>query len=198
MNLLKTLLNKKLLVVCIFAIAFSLGFISLLKSETKSDLTLLVKKQPVEDINFNLPVRLKIPQINVDSTFEYVGLAPDGSMAVPKGPLEVGWYNLGPYPGSDGSAVVAGHSGWKNGISAVFDNLYKLNKGDKVYVEDEKGTIITFMVREIRKYKPKADAKDVFYSSDGKAHLNLITCTGIWNIFSKSRSDRLVVFTDKE
>lgn len=144
-----------------------------------------------------LPIHLKIPTINVDADFEYVGLTRDGAMDAPKGPAPVGWYSLGPRPGDIGSAVIDGHSGWKNNIPAVFDNLYKLKKGDEIYIENDTGVTTTFIVREIRKYDPNADASDVFISNDGKSHLNLITCTGIWNETTKSRSERLVVFTDK-
>lgn len=119
-------------------------------------------------------------------------------MDVPKGPNDVAWFNLGPRPGEIGSAVISGHYGWKNNIPAVFDNLHKLRKGDKVYVEDKNGATITFVVRELRTYDQNEDASDVFGSSDGKAHLNLVTCTGTWNKAQKSYSKRLVVFTDKE
>ena len=153
---------------------------------------------PIKEIDFKLPIRLTIPRIKVAASFESVGLVSDGSMAVPVGPADVAWFNLGPEPGEIGSAVVAGHSGWKNGIPAVFDNLYKLQKGDKIYVENAKGIQTTFIVREIKKYDPKANAQNVFSSSDGQAHLNLVTCTGIWNVINKSRSNRLVVFADKE
>lgn len=54
------------------------------------------------------------------------------------------------------------------------------------------------MVRELRTYGPKDDVTNVFNSSDGQAHLNLITCEGIWDKASKSYSKRLVIFTDKE
>ena len=145
-----------------------------------------------------LPVRLKIPSINVDALVEYVGLTSDGAMDVPKGPDNVAWFNLGPRPGENGSAVIAGHYGWKNNIPAVFDNLHKLRKGDKIYIEDEKGAKTVFVVREIQIYDKNVDASLVFGSSDGKAHLNLITCTGVWNKAEKTRSDRLIVFTDKE
>jgi sortase (surface protein transpeptidase) len=83
-------------------------------------------------------------------------------------------------------------------MPAVFDNLYRIQKGDKIYIEDNNGIIISFVVRGSQKYGSKADALNVFYSNDGKSHLNLITCTGIWDKIWKSRSDRLVVFTDKE
>jgi sortase A len=142
--------------------------------------------------------RLKIPGIKTDAVIENVGLTPDGAMDVPKGPKNVAWFDLGSRPGEPGSAVIAGHSGWKNGIPAVFDNLSKLKKGDKIFIQDKKGAVITFIVREIRNYDPNADAGDVFGSSDGKAHLNLVTCGGVWNAAKKTHSQRLVVFTDQE
>lgn len=143
-------------------------------------------------------MRLKIPKIGVDAAIEQVALANDGTMDVPTSPLSVAWFELGSRPGEAGSAVIAGHYGWKEGMPAVFDNLSTLQKGDKVYVEDEKGAVTTFVVREIRTYNAAADTTAVFTSTDGKSHLNLITCKGAWSEAEKSYSDRLVVFTDKE
>ncbi len=151
-----------------------------------------------KEVNYSLPVRLRIPSINVNTSVEHLGLTSKGAMAAPKGPKTVGWLKLSPHPGEVGSSVIDGHSGWKDGIPAVFDSLNKLKIGDKIYVEDKKGLTVTFVVREFRSYDPKADAKDVFNSSDGKSHLNLITCEGVWNPITKSRSKRLVVFADKE
>jgi len=143
-----------------------------------------------------LPVRLKIPAIGVDAAVEYVGLTSDGAVGVPNNPADAAWFNLGPSPGENGSAVIVGHYGGKK--ASVFDNLYKLRKGDRLYIEDEFGTTTTFVVRETRRYDPEADASYVFGSSDEKSHLNLITCEGDWDKVSKSYSERLVVFTDKE
>ncbi|MDP3970863.1 MAG: class F sortase [bacterium] len=151
-----------------------------------------------EQANVGLPARLTIPVISVDAVVIPVGLTSDGAMDVPKDPAEVAWYSLGPRPGEKGSAVIAGHYDWINNESAVFDNLSKLSKGDKIFVEDENGETITFVVREIRTYGKDDDASDVFGSDDDKAHLNLITCTGVWNKAEKTYSERLIVFTDKE
>ena len=145
-----------------------------------------------------IPVRMTIPSINVDATIEYVGLTSNGAMAVPKGPNDVGWFELGPRPGDLGSAVIAGHDGWKNGIPAVFDNLSKLVAGDKIYVKDDTGATIIFVVRKVVIYGENDDASTIFDSNDGLAHLNLITCEGFWNATTQSYSSRLVVFTDKE
>ncbi len=143
-----------------------------------------------QQVSLGAPIRLKIPSINVAASIEYVGLTSNRAMDVPKGPANVAWFNLGPRPGGNGSAVIAGHYGWKNNIPAVFDNLHKLRKGDKIYVEDEKGANIVFVVREIQIYGKNDDASGVFGSSDGKAHLNLITCTGVWNKIEKTRTKR--------
>lgn len=145
-----------------------------------------------------LPVRLIIPNIKVDAPIEYVGLAPDGAMDVPKELANTAWFELGQRPGENGSAVIAGHYGWKNMERSVFDDLHTLRKGDKVYVEDDKGDILSFVVRDSRGYEPQADASAVFGSNDGKAHLNLVTCAGEWDQVSKTYSERLVVFTDRE
>jgi len=153
---------------------------------------------PDSEIVPKYTIRLKIPEINVDVAIEPLGLTADQSIDAPKDPFGVAWFNLGPRPGENGNAVISGHYGWKNGIPAVFDNLHKLQKGDNLYIEDEKGIVITFVVNEIRTYSQNDDVSGVFTSSDGKAHLNLITCTGVWDKVSKSYSKRLVVFTDKE
>ena len=78
------------------------------------------------------------------------------------------------------------------------NKLIRKIKGDILYIEDNKGEIISFVVRDFQSFDPKADASDVFGSPDGKSHLNLITCGGAWDKTQKSYSKRLVVFTDKE
>jgi len=147
-------------------------------------------------VDVGLPVRLKIPAIHVDANIERLGLTSDGAMDVTKGPDNVAWYKLGPRPGAIGNAVIAGHFGWSKGVPAVFDNISKLQPGDKLMVENEGGVTATFVVRELRKYNETADAGAVFNTSDGKAHLNLITCAGVWNKAIGRFPERLVVFAD--
>lgn len=142
------------------------------------------------------PVKLMIPQIKVDSVLESVGLTSRGAVDIPKGPASAAWFDLGRRPGEEGTAVIVGHFGWKDGIPAVFDNLHKLRKGDKLNVLSDSGETISFVVRELKTYKEHEIVAEVFGSNDGKAHLNLITCQGVWNKSKKSYSNRLVVFTD--
>jgi LPXTG-site transpeptidase (sortase) family protein len=148
-----------------------------------------------EGVPQGLPVRLEIPILGVDSFIEDAFITPQGAMEVPSGTVDVAWFALGPQPGQKGSAVIGGHFGIENGVPFVFYNLSKLKAGDKVYIIDDKGDTLTFVVDSSSLFAANADATNVFTSSDGLAHLNLITCEGIWNEISGEYPDRTVVFT---
>lgn len=143
-----------------------------------------------------LPVRLNIPVIGVDTAIEDALITPDGRMDVPAGSINVAWFSLGPHPGEVGSAVIGGHFGIRSGVPFVFYNLDKLKVGDRIMIVNDKGDTITFVVRRIASFDRNADATTVFTSHDGLAHLNLITCEGVWNQVNDSYPERLVVFTD--
>ncbi len=183
-------MRTKIVVVCVLAgIGLMFGILS---NSVQDHIPLFVS-------HAGIPVHLVIPTIGLDAPIEQVGLTLDGAMDVPKVQGNVGWYELGPRPGDSGSAVVDGHYGiLKNGTPSVFDHLNQLRAGDRIQVIDDKGSVINFLVHQIRNYDPEADATDVFSSDDGKDHLNLITCEGIWNEAAKNYSQRLVVFTEKE
>ncbi|HSR89389.1 MAG TPA: class F sortase [Candidatus Udaeobacter sp.] len=157
----------------------------------------LLSTIPVKPV-IGLPVRLQIPKLKVNASVENVGLTKDKSMGAPKIPSDVAWFNLGVRPGEIGSAVMAGHVNWYSGATAVFANLNKLKPGDKIFVKDNNGVTISFVVRKVRVYSIKDDTSEVFSADDDLAHLNLITCVGVWNKRSKQYSQRLVVFTDRE
>ncbi|MFZ2804061.1 MAG: class F sortase [Patescibacteria group bacterium] len=144
-----------------------------------------------------LPIRLIIPRIHVNAPIDDVGLTADGSMGIPKLPLNAAWYALGPKPGEAGNAVIDGHLDWWYGAKGVFEYLSSLKPGDLITVQDSQGATTTFVVRTSRAYGQKDNDTAVFQSSDGKSHLNLITCDGVWDRKSQMYSKRLVVFADK-
>ena len=199
----KRLLKQKSILVILTVAIISIATIGIFSIKNSNDsllsnvsTTSKVIPNNIELSNITHPIRIRIPSIKVDASVEDVGITKNGLMDSPKGPDTVGWFHLGTMPGEIGSAVMDGHSGWVNNTPAVFDDLYKVKKGDEIQVENSNGVILTFVVRETKKYSPDADATDVFKSDDNGIHLNLITCTGFWNTILKSRSQRLVVFTD--
>jgi len=147
-----------------------------------------------QTLTFAAPVRLQIPGIGVDAPVVRVGVTPEGAMDSPEGAEDTGWYERGPRPGEQGSAVIAGHSGYRTG-PAVFDDLEQVKVGDTIVVVDATGATIEFRVRETRLYSPTDRPAEVFASDEGR-HLNLITCTGAWDSSAGTHAQRLVVFSD--
>ena len=141
-----------------------------------------------------MPVRLKIPKINIDVTLDHLGLTSNGELDVPKDFLKAGWYKLGPRPGDIGSAVIDGHIGSRK-IVGVFDNLHKLTIGDIVSVETDQGTTLDFVIKETRTYDPDAHVPEIFNKTDGRL-LNIITCYGTWDRSERTFTERLVIFTE--
>ena len=144
-------------------------------------------------VTYAIPLRLVIPAISVDAAIESVGLTADGAMAAPSGPVTVGWLSSGARPSNTGSAVLDGHSGYADGRPAAFDDLPKLKVGDKLYVEDARGKRIAFIVRKKKLYGRSASAAGVFGRASSR-RLNLITCTGSFDVAAGTHAQRLVVF----
>ena len=144
---------------------------------------------------YGLPRYLIIPRIKVNALVENIGLTARNAIEVPRGYGHVGWYKLGPKPGDLGSSLISGHFARKTSGWAVFNDLYKLHKGDAVNVKDSKGHILHFVVRATRLYPYNASTSGLFTADDG-AHLNLVTCTGTWINSLHGFNKRLVIFTD--
>jgi len=149
-----------------------------------------------KEASIETPVKLHITSLGVEARIKPVGLTPEGDMAIDEDPAGAAWYELGPKPGEAGSAVIAGHYGWKDGVGSIFNNLSKLKSGDTISTVGDKGQNMSFVVVRTATYDPEADATEVFRSSDGKARLNLITCQGTWIGARDTYSERLVVFTE--
>jgi len=147
-----------------------------------------------------VPVRLIIPSIGVDATIERVGLTSDRAMAVPRGWQNVGWYELGFYPGETGNAVIAGHLDTNTGGPAVFWSLDKVQPGDEVIVQYGNGDKYTFEVASSEVYLQETEGPIIerIFGPSLTSDLNLITCDGAWDHGQATYTHRLVVFTTLE
>ena len=192
----KNIFTKIFTGIVIAALAGVSLYVALVKQNALDSQLTANQNQVRLDQGPGLPRRLVIPSINVDAPVIYVGLASDGTVDVPKGPQETAWFQLGPRPGQQGSAVITGHFGpWRNGGASVFDNLDKLKVGDIIYVKDNENNQLSFKVQESRIYQSDESPKEVFNNNDG-IYLNLITCNGEWLANQKTYTQRLVVFTE--
>jgi sortase (surface protein transpeptidase) len=139
-----------------------------------------------------LPVRLRIPAIDVDTGLESLGLAPDKSIEVPEKPGVAGWWERGPRPGQVGPAVILGHVRWN--APAVFSRLYTLQRGDEILVDRADGTTARFVVTRQGNYRKVAFPSDVVYYPTLDPELRLVTCGGPYDRATGTYTENLVVF----
>lgn len=192
--------NKKglfILILILIIISLSILFLAYEYSEYSRYTASLIATNTNKQVSLSLPIKIVIPKINIISNVESVGLTLDKIIDSPINPDNVAWYNLSPRPGEKGNSIIVGHSGWFNKRPVVFDNLHKLNIGNKIYIVNEKEEPTIFIVKKIKTFDENENTSEIFNSNDGGVHLNLITCGGIWNPSDQTYSQRLVVFTDK-
>lgn len=142
------------------------------------------------------PVKLIIPAIGVNAKVQLVGKTKAGNMAVPNNFTDVGWYRLGYYPGTLGNAVIAGHLDDGPKVPAVFWHLADLKIGDDVEVDTEAGTALHFKVTGESLYDYNNAPLEQIFGTSTTAHLNLITCDGIWDPTARNYNKRLLIYTD--
>ncbi|MGW4348544.1 class F sortase [Streptomyces sp. NPDC004690] len=126
------------------------------------------------------PVRLRIPDIGVDTPLMQLGLAPDRSVEVPpvRAHSPAGWYRGSPAPGQPGPAVILGHVTVGRYGDGVFLRLSRLRPGARVVVRLQDGTSAAFTVNAVRTVaKDRFPTRDVYGDTD-RPELRLITCGG--------------------
>lgn len=164
----------------------------------------------------SVPVVLEIPSIHVDSHLLAVGMTSARAMAAPEGGAnspywsDTFWYRGGSLPGAVGTATIAGHIDDRYGRYAVFGHLGDLRPGDQILIHytrtgfTERFVVTTLHAYTLAQTKTMA-VLDLMYgtgpprgetaqaSTDGLAHLSLITCAGSWDYQIGTHNERLVV-----
>ena len=127
------------------------------------------------------PVHLRIPAIGVDTSVFPIGLAPDGTLAVPQpGPRldTAAWFENSPTPGQPGPSIIEGHVDSVEGPS-VFLKLGDIEPGDRILVQRADGRDLTFVVNAVREFLKSEFPTDLVYGGDqlSRPTLRLITCS---------------------
>jgi hypothetical protein len=141
------------------------------------------------------PVRILIPSIDVRAEVHAVGLARDGSIAVPalERHNEAAWYKRGPTPGQFGPAIIVGHADTRSGPS-VFHDLGKLGRGATVEVTREDRRVAVFRVDSVERFDKGRLPGNRVYGDFSRPGLRLITCGGRWVGSSIGYADNIIVF----
>jgi len=144
------------------------------------------------------PSRIIVSAIGVDAAVEPVGKKPDGSMGTPKNFNDVAWYSLGAKPGEAGNAVFAGHVNNALGMAGVFEHLTDISIGERIVVADERGRMLTYVVRAVDLYQVDSAPLETIFTTEGSSQVVLITCEGVWDKDTRSYTKRLVVTASLE
>lgn len=127
------------------------------------------------------PVSIRIPAIGVSSKVFPIGLADDGTLAVPQpGPRlnQAAWFKNSPTPGQPGPAIIEGHVDSEQGPS-VFFRLGDIRPGNRILVERADGAHLVFRVDAVRDFMKKSFPTQLVYGAKDLSvpALRLITCS---------------------
>jgi sortase (surface protein transpeptidase) len=140
-----------------------------------------------------IPISLTIDRIAVNAPIDPYGVNErTGEMDVPRNVKDVAWYQHGPSPGADGSAVLAAHVDLTGQGPGVFFDLKKLNPGDSIEIGYADGSTQRFVVAARSTYLKNELPLEAIFSRTGPPVLTLITCGGGFDS-SASRYDSNVV-----
>lgn len=161
--------------------------------------TALTQKKPPPSefpvLGRSRPVRIVIPTIGVKASVHEVGLADDGTIAVP--PLEkadeAGWFDKGPTPGQNGPAIVVGHVDTRTG-PAVFNRLDRLLPGERIEITRRDRRVAIFEVNSVEHFDKSHLPTERIYTDFSRPGLRLITCGGRWIGGPTGYEDSVVVF----
>lgn len=129
------------------------------------------------------PLTITIPAIGVNTPVYPIGLASDGTLAVPQpGPHlnNAAWFENSPTPGQPGPSIVEGHVDSVEGPS-VFFKLGDIKPGEQIFVTRQDGRKLTFQVDAVRDFLKARFPTSLVYGGHGSdlslPTLRLITCS---------------------
>ncbi|MFB7716733.1 class F sortase [Nocardia sp. NPDC056100] len=152
------------------------------------------KVQTAASVTRSTPVSFDIPSIKASGSLVSLGLNADGTVQVPADYQQAGWYQQGPAPGEQGSAVILGHVDSYKG-EGVFFSLKKVKAGDMIDVKRADGKTAHFKVTDVRMYLKSEFPDQLVYGPRGGATLQVVTCGGDFDQSAKSYQSNVVVFS---
>ncbi|WP_290773774.1 MULTISPECIES: class F sortase [unclassified Exiguobacterium] len=143
-----------------------------------------------------IPTRIMIPTLDVKANIEVVGKDKQGRMDVPKKTDQVAWYKYGAKAGQTGNVVLAGHLDDEKG-PAVFYDLAKMKKGQRIEVTGKTGQQVSYVVTNVMSYPVDEAPVGSIFGATVMNKLTLISCIGTFTN-SKGYDQRLVVTAEQD
>ena len=140
------------------------------------------------------PQRIRVESLGIDMSIDPVGLAEDGSMALPSNPAVAAWYRFGPGPTSpSGATIVAAHVDSLVYDIGPFARLATAPAGTEITVTAEGGRESRYAVDSIQTVaKTDVPWAEVFDRA-GPARLTLVTCGGEFDYGARRYLSNVIV-----
>lgn len=144
----------------------------------------------------SVPVRLRIPSIGVDTAVMSLGLASDGTVAVPPiaAHAPAGWYDGSPTPGELGPSVLLGHVTVGRYGDGVFVRLARMRPGDRISVTRRDGSVAVFAAERVQTVPKSHFPTQSVYGNVDHPALRLITCGGSRLSGGGGYTDNVIVY----
>jgi len=139
------------------------------------------------------PVAISIPAIGVDAPVIRLGLNPDQTIEVPQDFADTGWFEPGPEPGEQGSAVIVGHLESLAG-PGVFHRLRELRAGQVITIRLQDGSTVRYVADSMTRVTKNRFPTDRVYAQTKLPTLRLVTCAGDMNPSTGYHPDNYIVF----
>jgi len=142
-----------------------------------------------------VPVRVSIPDLEIDAPVRPVGASPAGIDVPPVD--KAGWFDGGPRPGEPGRTILVGHVDSYEG-PAIFATLATAATGQSVRVTDAEGSDHLYRV-DGKVSVPKSDFPATrVYAATTDSTLALITCGGPFDRSTGHYENSVIVFASPE
>jgi Sortase domain len=133
------------------------------------------------------PLRIRVPVIGLNEGVSKTQLAIDRNRKLnsPDDPQTLGWYQ------ANGPLIVVGHVDSSTG-PAVFFHLAKIGRGDRVSVDFDDGTSVTYVASQVSRFPKQSFPTDLVYRAPS-TDIRLVTCGGRFDRRTGHYVDNVIV-----
>ena len=146
---------------------------------------------PTPRVMGEVPVRVRIPALEVDAEIQDTGVEESGRMEVVASAFIISWLRDSAIPGNDGNSILAGHNRWAGQDGHLID-MDTLTVGDALEIEYADGEKRTFLLESVFIYALKTAPTAEIMDAGGPARITVITCKGPYNASWGTSENRII------
>lgn len=140
------------------------------------------------------PVRVQVPDLDIDMPVAAVGVAPEGDMELPDDAGVAAWYEFGPAPAAAaGSTLIAAHVDSLTTGIGPFAKLHDVAPGAQVVVTTADGGTHRYRVQDVARVEKDAAPVGEWFDRAGPPRLVLVTCGGAFDREVRHYAENVVV-----